>query len=51
MDYFTDLLATFLDVDRGNIIAVYGRSESSQISHILICVPNGERRSYGFGTT
>ncbi len=25
MDYFTDLLATFLDVDRGNIIAVYGR--------------------------
>ncbi len=25
MDYFTDLLATFLDVDRVNYIAVYGR--------------------------
>ncbi len=25
MDYFTDLLATFLDVDRVNSIAVYGR--------------------------
>ncbi len=32
MDYFTDLLATFLCVDRGNILAVYGGSESSQNS-------------------
>ncbi len=32
MDYFTDVFATFLCVDRGNIIAVYmGGSESSQI--------------------
>ncbi len=28
MDYFTDLLAAFLDVGRGNIIAVYGRVKS-----------------------
>ncbi len=31
MDYFTDLLAMFLDLDRVRIIAVYGGSESSQI--------------------
>jgi len=30
MDYFTDLLAIFLDLDRVNYIAVYGGSESSQ---------------------
>ncbi len=41
MDYFTDLLATFLCVDLDNILAVYGGSESSQNSskNILICVP------------
>ncbi len=41
MDYFTDLLATFLCVDRGNIIAVYGRVSkiSECIKNILICVP------------
>ncbi len=41
MDYFTDLLATFLDVDRGNYIAVYGRVRelSECIKNILICVP------------
>ncbi len=31
MDYFTDVLATFLCVDRDNILAVYGGPESSQI--------------------
>ncbi len=40
MDYFTDLLATFLDVDRGNYIAVYGRVRelSECIKNILIYV-------------
>ncbi len=32
MDYFTDVLAMFLCVDRGDILAVYGGSESSRIS-------------------
>ncbi len=40
MDYFTDLLATFLDVDRVYYIAVYGRVRelSECIKNILICV-------------
>ncbi len=40
MDYFTDVLATFLDLDRGNYIAVYGRVRelSEFIENILICV-------------
>ncbi len=45
MDYFTDLLAKFLDVDRGNYIAVYGRVRelSECIKNILICVPKMNR--------
>ncbi len=41
MDYFTDVLATFLYVDRVNYIAVYGRVRelSECIKNILICVP------------
>ncbi len=41
MDYFTDLLATFLDLDRVNYISVYGRVRdlSECIRNILICVP------------
>ncbi len=41
MDYFTDLLATFLDLDCGNYIAVYGRFRelSECIKNLLICVP------------
>ncbi len=40
MDYFTNLLATFLDVDCVNNIAVYGnvRELSECIKNILICV-------------
>ncbi len=40
MDYFNDLLAMFLDVDRINYIAVYGRVRelSECIKNILICV-------------
>ncbi len=32
MDYFNDVLATFLDLESGSSIAVYGGSESSRIS-------------------
>ncbi len=32
MDYFNDLLATFLDLDRGRILAVYAGSENTQNS-------------------
>ncbi len=41
MDYFNDLLAMFLDLDRVNYIAVYGRVRalSECIKNILICVP------------
>ncbi len=40
MDYFTDLLAMFLDIDHVNSIAVYGRVRelSECIKNILICV-------------
>ncbi len=40
MDYFNDVLATFLCVDRGNTLAVYGRVRelSECIKNILICV-------------
>ncbi len=40
MDYFTDLFATFLNVDHVNYIAVYGRIRelSECIKNILICV-------------
>ncbi len=39
MDYFTDVLATFLDINRVNYIAVYGRVRelSEFIKNILIC--------------
>ncbi len=37
MDNFTDLLATFLDLDCGNYITV--RELSEFIKNILICVP------------
>ncbi len=52
MDHFNDVLATFLSVDRGNILAVYGGSESSQIqSKYLNLCPEDEQRSHGFGKT
>ncbi len=49
MDYFIDVLATFLDLDRVRTLAVYGRVRelSEFIKNILICVP----KSYRFGTT
>ncbi len=41
MDYFTDLLATFLDWEHFSCIAVDGRVRelSESIKNILICVP------------
>ncbi len=36
MDYFNDLLATFLSLDRVRILAVYVYED---IKNILICVP------------
>ncbi len=38
MDYFTDVLATFLDLDHGNYIAVYVRELSEFNKNIFICV-------------
>ncbi len=40
MDYFNNVLTTFLGLERGSYIAVYSESESSRISSkkILICV-------------
>ncbi len=53
MDYFTDVFATFLDLDHGSKLAVYGRVRdlSDFIKNILIFCSEDERRSYGFGTT
>ncbi len=41
MDYFNDVLAMFLSLDRVRILAVYGRVRelSEFIKNILICVP------------
>ncbi len=49
MDYFTDLLAMFLDVDRDYYIAVYGRIRelSECIKNILICVPKTNKAFTG----
>ncbi len=40
MDYFNDVLTTFLGLERGTV-AAYAGSESSRISSktILICIP------------
>ncbi len=46
MDYFTDLLATFLDLDRVNHIAVYG-----MVRELSECIKKYEQSFYGFGTT
>ncbi len=41
MDYFTNVLTTFLCLDHGSILAVYGRVRelSDFIKNISICVP------------
>ncbi len=41
MNYFTNVLAMFLDLDRVRILTVYGRVREFTrcIKNILICVP------------
>ncbi len=41
MDYFNNVLATFLDLDHGRMLVVYGRVRDLYefINNILICVP------------
>ncbi len=53
MDYFTDLLAMFLDVDCVNYIAVYGEDQRALGIHhkYLNLCSEDEIRLYGFGTT
>ncbi len=52
MDCFNFVLTTFLCLDRGSCIAVYGGSESSRISpnYLNLC-SKVQQRSYGFGIT
>ncbi len=52
MVYFTDVFTTFLCLDRGSTLAVYGRSENSRISlkYLNLCSED-EQRFYVFGTT
>ncbi len=38
MDYFIDVLTTFLDLNRGSALAVRVRKLSDFINNILICV-------------
>ncbi len=49
MEYFNDVLTTFLGLKCGSSIAVYGGSESSRISNknILICVPKTNKGLMG----
>ncbi len=50
MDYFNDVLTTFLDLDRVRILAVYGRVRelSELIQNILICVLKMNKGLTGF---
>ncbi len=52
MDYFNNVLTTFLGLEHGSCVAVYAGSESSRISskYLNLCSED-EQRSYGFGTT
>ncbi len=53
MDYFNDVLITFLCLDCGRTLAVYGRVRklSDFIKIYLNLCSEDEQRSYGFGTT
>ncbi len=50
IDYFIDVVFTFLCLDRGSSLTVYGGSESSLVTSLNLCSED-ERRSYEFGTT
>ncbi len=45
MDYFTDLLATFLDADRVNYIAVYGRAREHQ-KYLKLCSEDEQNKAF-----
>ncbi len=53
MDYFTNLLATFLNLNRVRTLPVYGRVRELKgcIKNILISVPKMNGGLKGFGTT
>ncbi len=53
MDYFNDLLATFLSLDGGSMLAVYGRVRelSDFIKNILICALKMNEGLTGLKTT
>ncbi len=52
MDYFNDVLTTFLGVEHGSCIAAYAGSENSDfIKNFLHLCSEDERTSYWFGTT
>ncbi len=48
MDYFTDLLAAFLDVDCDYYLAVYGRVRElpESIKNIIICVRTKTNKAF-----
>ncbi len=53
MDYFNDVLTTFLGLEGGSCVAVYGRVRkllSLNQKYLNLCSED-ERMSYGFGTT
>ncbi len=52
MDYFNDVLATFLSLDRVRILAVYESQKALGFhpQYLNLCFED-ERRCYGFGTT
>ncbi len=53
MAYFNDVLTTFLCLDHGSSLGVYGGSESSWFhqKYLNLCSEDERWRSYGFGTT
>ncbi len=50
MDYFKNVLATFLSLDRVRTLAVYGKALRITKKYDNLCSED-ERRSYRFGTT
>ncbi len=48
MDYFNIVLTTFLGLECLSCVALYGESESSQVSSKISLCSEEEQRSYGF---
>ncbi len=53
MDYFTDILTTFLDIEYGSYISVYAGCRKALEFHqkYLYLCSEDERRPYGFHST